>query len=92
MHKLYKHVLICTFAFLGVPAIAATDGLNPNYLIVGADSIRDNDSDGRGDCDIKFQLSFSKLLSTESTLEMKPVKSFINFSGPLYFGYTQKSY
>ena len=37
----------------------ALQGFETDHLIFGADSIESNESAGRGDCDIEFQLSFS---------------------------------
>lgn len=69
---------------------ATISGFNANYLLLGNDSIRTNTNGGL-DCDIKFQLSFSRRLRPPITLRDTPYISAIE-KLPLFFGYTQESY
>lgn len=72
-------------------SFAATEGFNPNYLLLGADSI-DSPGDTQTECDVKFQISFTSLLSTDAVRSTSMVDKVVNFTGPLYFGYTQRSF
>lgn len=76
--------IVGLFLFTASHVLAQSDisGFNPNYLVFGNDSIETNEAN----CDIKFQLSFSRKLRAPTI-----IGEFIT-KFPLYFGYTQESY
>jgi len=68
------------------------EGFEPNYLLVGADSLDSNAGAGDGDCDVKFQLSFSRRLSAPRALRGGVVGRAFGRDSPLYFGFTQRAW
>ncbi len=95
--KTITNIAVSILLFL-IPLLAAgqdengTLAYNPNYLLIGEDSIQSNESVGRGECDIKFQLSFAKRIKAPKGLEGGNVDEFLNTKFPIYFAYTQESF
>lgn len=75
-----------------VEADAGVTGFNPNYLLIGGDSITDSSEIDRGNCDIKFQISFTRRLRAPQGLAGGNLDSFLGTKAPIFFSYTQESY
>ena len=67
-------------------------GFNPNYLLLGADSLESNDGLGNGDCDIKFQLSFSRRITATEEMSDTPLIGALDDDSPLFFAFTQRAW
>ena len=66
-------------------------GYKPNYFqFIGADDI-DNE-EGDITCDGKFQISFATPLRNPTRLASDLFTRVVNFTGPLYFSYTQRAF
>jgi len=103
-----KTKLYCSFLLLSclklTTSIASEEvvstnfsGFNPNYVLLGFDSIRDGLEHRRQNIDIKFQISFASRIRApiplkEGTIITNTVSGLLKFTGPLFFGYTQESY
>lgn len=71
---------------------AGINAFNPNYFVIGADSVESNDSEGSGDCDLKFQLSFARQLSLPRGMQSGTIGSFLGTRSPFFLGFTQRAW
>lgn len=74
------------------PERGGIKALEPNYLLLGADSFDSGEASGGGECDIKFQLSFARRLSAPRGLRDSAVGRVFDRNSPLFFGFTQKAW
>ncbi len=90
---LIKTTLAVVLLIIGLSTgYAETEPHYLNYVLLGQDSIDQNTE--QSDYDIMFQISFSKLIYKPENIPkwLSFLSKPLNFAGPFYFGYTQRSF